>query len=297
MSGSRAFSDHVPRPREGPCSAPVCARGTAVPSDDHDEGDQSDKCTQTPHEFLLRRGILSRLTFDAPGSKTAYSMNRRTPIYLATLEKGTPMKPRMVILAVLAILAGLCVDAFAQSPAVRATPNSKIPTVSLTNVARQGFYYAGGKYVGELGDDKESTMGGAMYVEVMVPEQIRSPYPIVFLHGAGQTGVDWLITPDGRPGWAYNFLDMGYVVYLQDFPTRGRSQYVPGVDGTPGNQPEHPHREQPRRDLYGGGGARRHPAGEEAHAVARHRPHRRQDLRRFQQDAGAVPRRATARKC
>ena len=77
-------------------------------------------------------------------------------------------------------------------------------------------------------------MGGAMYVEVMVPKQIRSPYPVVFLHGAGQTGVDWLQTPDGRPGWAYNFLDMGYVVYLQDFPARGRSQYVPGVDGTAG---------------------------------------------------------------
>ena len=86
--------------------------------------------------------------------------------------------------------------------------------------------------MGELGAAKESTIGGAMYVEVMVPRQIRSPYPIVFLHGAGQTGVDWLQTPDGRPGWAYNFLDMGYVVYLQDFPTRGRSQYVPGVDGT-----------------------------------------------------------------
>ena len=56
--------------------------------------------------------------------------------------------------------------------------------------------------------------------------------PVVFLHGAGQTGVDWLQTPDGRPGWAYNFLDMGYVVYLEDFPARGRSQYVPGVDGT-----------------------------------------------------------------
>ena len=78
-------------------------------------------------------------------------------------------------------------------------------------------------------------MGGAMYVEVMVPRQIRSPYPVVFLHGAGQTGVDWLQTPDGRPGWAYNFLEMGYVVYLQDFPARGRSQYVPGVDGTPVN--------------------------------------------------------------
>jgi len=144
------------------------------------------------------------------------------------------MKPRLVMLAAVVILAGFCADAFAQSPAARATPNSKIPTVSLANVARQGFYYAGGKYAGELGDGKESTWAGAMYVEVMVPKQIRSPYPVVFLHGAGQTGVDWLQTPDGRPGWAYNFLDMGYVVYLQDFPTRGRSQYVPGVDGTPG---------------------------------------------------------------
>ena len=124
-------------------------------------------------------------------------------------------------------------NASAQTPAAKAAPAS-IPTVSLGNVARHGFFYAGGKYVGELGPDKESTMGGAMYFEVMVPKQIRSPYPVVFLHGAGQTGTDWLQTPDGRPGWAYNFLDMGYVVYLQDFPARGRSQYVPGVDGTPG---------------------------------------------------------------
>jgi pimeloyl-ACP methyl ester carboxylesterase len=144
------------------------------------------------------------------------------------------MKSRSPILAAFVIVVGFASSADAQTAASKAAPNSNIPTVSLANVARHGFYYAGGKYVGELGDGKESTMGGAMYVEVMVPKQIRSPYPIVFLHGAGQTGVDWLLTPDGRPGWAYNFLDMGYVVYLQDFPTRGRSQYVPGVDGTPG---------------------------------------------------------------
>src|SRR5918994_6584251 len=143
------------------------------------------------------------------------------------------MKPRLLTLAAFLTVAGLCVDAFAQSAAARATPNSKIPTVSMANVARHGFYYAGGKYVGELGENKESTMGGAMYVEVMVPKTIRSPYPVVFFHGAGQTGVDWLQTPDGRPGWAYNFLEMGYVVYMTDFPARGRSQYVPGVDGTP----------------------------------------------------------------
>ena len=105
------------------------------------------------------------------------------------------MKPRMVMLAALMMFVGLWSDAVAQTAASKAAPNSNIPTVSMANVARHGFYYAGGKYVGELGDDKESTMGGAMYVEVMVPKQIRSPYPVVFFHGAGQTGVDWLQTP------------------------------------------------------------------------------------------------------
>jgi pimeloyl-ACP methyl ester carboxylesterase len=113
-------------------------------------------------------------------------------------------------------------DAWAQAPP------SAIPTVSHDNVARHGFFYAGGKYVGEPGRE---VMHGAMYVEVMVPREIRQPYPIVFLHGAGQTGVDWLQTADGRPGWAYDFLDMGYVVYLEDYPARGRSAYVPSYDG------------------------------------------------------------------
>jgi pimeloyl-ACP methyl ester carboxylesterase len=74
-------------------------------------------------------------------------------------------------------------------------------------------------------------MDGAEYVEVMVPKKIRRAYPIVFLHGAGQTGTDWLQTPDGRPGWAYYFLKQGYVVYTVDYPARGRSAYVPDADG------------------------------------------------------------------
>ena len=128
-------------------------------------------------------------------------------------------------IAAAAVLAALAGASQAQAQAV---PPAEIPMVSMDNVAYQGFFYAGGEYVGE-GD--QVTMGGAMYVEVMVPHEIRHPYPIVFLHGAGQTGVDFLQTPDGRPGWAYDFLDMGYVVYVQDFPARGRSQYVPDIDG------------------------------------------------------------------
>ena len=154
------------------------------------------------------------------------------------------MKPCRLPLAVLLILGGLRIDAMAQtgapsartvrdgveSAAAKAAPPTAIPTVSLANVARQGFFRRR-QVRRRAGRGEEATMGGAMYVEVMVPRQIRSPYPIVLLHGAGQTGVDWLQTPDGRPGWAYNFLDMGYVVYMTDFPARGRSQYVPGVDG------------------------------------------------------------------
>ena len=141
------------------------------------------------------------------------------------------MKPFRITLAWLLLIGSAVTDAVAQNAAAKAAPPPSIPTVPLANVARQGFWYAGGTYVGELGEDKEATMGGAMYVEVMVPKQIRSPYPIVFIHGAEGSGVAWLQTPDGRPGWAYNFLDMGYVVYLTDVPTRGRSQFVPGVNG------------------------------------------------------------------
>ena len=110
----------------------------------------------------------------------------------------------------------------------KAAPGASIPTFSTDDIARSGFFYAGGKYEGEKGKE---VMRGAMYVEVLVPKRIRRANPIVFLHGAGQTGTDWLQTPDGRPGWAYAFIKRGYVVYMVDYPARGRSAYVPGIDG------------------------------------------------------------------
>ena len=81
-------------------------------------------------------------------------------------------------------------------------------------------FYVGGKYVGAPGKEY---MDGAMYVELWVPKQVRQPYPIVMFHGNGQTGAVWQQTPDGRPGWAYYLIDQGYVVYMVDYPARGRS--------------------------------------------------------------------------
>ena len=40
-----------------------------------------------------------------------------------------------------------------------------------------------------------------------------------------------LQTPDGRPGWAYDFVRQGYTVYMMDYPDQGRSAYIPDLDG------------------------------------------------------------------
>src|SRR4051812_26561072 len=96
-----------------------------------------------------------------------------------------------------------------------------VPAIE-SNVARQGYFYAGGRYVGE--PDRQ-VMIGQMYVEVWVPREVRQPYPIVFFHGASSTGTTWMQTADGRRGWAHFFVDQGYIVYITDQPARGRSAY------------------------------------------------------------------------
>ncbi|MFP3042528.1 alpha/beta fold hydrolase [Treponema primitia] len=70
-----------------------------------------------------------------------------------------------------------------------------------------------------------------MYVEVYIPSVSSEPYPLILFHGGGQTGVNWMGTPDGRMGWLDVFLRMGYTVFVVDVPARGRSAYHPDMDG------------------------------------------------------------------
>lgn len=95
-----------------------------------------------------------------------------------------------------------------------------IHTNSQDALAERGFFHVGGTYVGEPG---KHLMNGQMYVEVYVPKEVRNRYPLVLLHGADQSGLCWMETPDGRPGWTDFFLQQGYVVYVPDQPARGRS--------------------------------------------------------------------------
>lgn len=89
-------------------------------------------------------------------------------------------------------------------------------------IADQGCFFTGGRY-----RKQDDTMSGQMYVQYQIPAQQKFPYPMVMIHGGGQTGVNFLGTPDGRRGWADYFLAQGYAVYVVDQPGRGRSGYFP----------------------------------------------------------------------
>jgi pimeloyl-ACP methyl ester carboxylesterase len=104
-----------------------------------------------------------------------------------------------------------------------------VPAIDQSAVAKRGFFYVGGHYVGEPG---KRIMQGQAYVEVLAPKEERRPYPIVLIHGAAQTATNWMGTPDGRKGWAEYFVEQGYVVYMIDQPMRGRSAYHPADGAT-----------------------------------------------------------------
>ena len=114
-------------------------------------------------------------------------------------------------------------------PAAMAEVKLPVSAVDQSAVAKRGYFYVGGKYVGEAGKE---IMAGQIYVEVLAPKTQRRPYPLVLIHGAAQTATNWMGTPDGRKGWAEYFVEQGYVVYMIDQPMRGRSALHPGDGAT-----------------------------------------------------------------
>lgn len=96
------------------------------------------------------------------------------------------------------------------------------------SIARQGYLFAGGTYSVVNG---RRVLLGHLYAEFQIPARQTSPWPVVMVHGGGQSGTNFTGTPDGRGGWAQFFLRRGYAVYVVDQPGRGRAAYQAHVYG------------------------------------------------------------------
>jgi pimeloyl-ACP methyl ester carboxylesterase len=119
------------------------------------------------------------------------------------------------------ILAGMTVPTMAE--------DSLFDASRPLEIADQGVFSIPGRYV-EV--DKQTIMVGQMFVQYQIPKNKTRPYPVVMIHGGGQTASNFLSTPDGRRGWADDFVAHGYAVYVVDQSGRGRSGFFGDVYGT-----------------------------------------------------------------
>jgi len=85
-----------------------------------------------------------------------------------------------------------------------------------------GYFFVGGRIDRAIAG---APTVGQMYVEFFIPRTLKSPFPVVMIHGGSQTGTNFTATPDGREGWAQYFLRRGHAVYVVDQVARGRSAH------------------------------------------------------------------------
>jgi pimeloyl-ACP methyl ester carboxylesterase len=102
------------------------------------------------------------------------------------------------------------------------TMSTEAPDGKRVALAEQGYFFVGGEY-SKVKDGQ--IMTGQMHVQYQIPQNRTQRYPVVMWHGGGQTGTNFMGTPDGRTGWGDYFLQRGYAVYIVDQPARARSGY------------------------------------------------------------------------
>jgi pimeloyl-ACP methyl ester carboxylesterase len=95
-------------------------------------------------------------------------------------------------------------------------------------LARTGWLYVGGHAEAVNG---KQYMVGQMYAEYLIPAKKLHPYPVIMVHGGTMSGTNYTGTPDGREGWAQDFVRAGYAVYVVDQVGKGRSPAYPDVYG------------------------------------------------------------------
>lgn len=98
-------------------------------------------------------------------------------------------------------------------------------------IRKQGSFMAGGSFEKKAGlynpEDWQNQRGQTRhgdhaYIAYQIPSKTRE-YPVLFIHGAGQSGKCWESTPDGREGFQNLFLRQRYAVFIMDQPRMGRA--------------------------------------------------------------------------
>jgi len=95
-------------------------------------------------------------------------------------------------------------------------------------IAKQGYFFVGGKYVDQ---PNGQLMADQAYIEYQIPQHLTHHFPIVMIEGCCGSGAGFNGTPDGRDGWEQYFVAHGWAVYIMDQVGRGRSQYLESVYG------------------------------------------------------------------
>lgn len=112
---------------------------------------------------------------------------------------------------------------------------NRVATSDLIMLKEQGSFTVGGSVIEVEGTyesqnfdmwqpypEGQTYHGDHASVFYQIPENSRE-FPMIFLHGAGQSARSWQTTPDGRDGFQNIFLKRGFSTYLIDQPRRGQA--------------------------------------------------------------------------
>ena len=117
------------------------------------------------------------------------------------------------------------------APAIRKR-GTESTAMKLSNM---GYFWVGAEIQKR---DYGTIVAGQMYVQYLIPEQIRHPLPVVLVHGGGGQMTHYMGLY-GNAGWAHYYLQAGYQLYLVDRPGHGRSPVSLDVLGPLGSLPMH----------------------------------------------------------
>jgi len=120
------------------------------------------------------------------------------------------------------------VAAAAPRPPADADASTALP------LAEHGFFWSG---VERKQMDYGTIAGAAMYVQYLVPAEVRHELPVVLVHGGTGQMLHYMGAGDGVAGWAHYYVQAGYRVYLVDRPGHGRCVYHPDALGEIGPTP------------------------------------------------------------